>query len=67
MKTKKYLYERILQQNNNSWEDVEYFQTGSDFILSIVDRKELNFLMKEYRLASSSPLREINRKTKLEV
>jgi hypothetical protein len=65
MKTKKYLYERILQQYNNGWDDIEYFQTGSNFVLSIADRKELNFLIKEYRIANNAPLRVINRKTKM--
>ena len=65
MKTKKYLYERILQQYNGNWDDVEYFQTDSNFVLSIIDRKELNFLIKEYRIANNAPLRTINRKTKM--
>ena len=66
MKTNKYTYETILQQNNGfGWDDVEYFETNSTHTgMNKEERAELKRLKIEYRIAQpSAPLRVIHRMT----
>lgn len=65
MKKLKYKYERILQQNNgNGWDDVESWETASNYVLSKEDSKSLKRLKAEYKIAQkNATLRVISRKT----
>jgi len=58
----KYVYYKVIQQNFNSWEDVDFFEVKSSYTCkNLADRKELNQLIKDYKLMGY-PVRVVNRK-----
>ena len=60
MKTNKYTYLKVIQQNyGQGWEDVSEYETNSQFITK--DRELLKHDLKEYRL-TGYPTRVIQRK-----
>lgn len=67
VKTNKFQYEVILQQNNGfGWDDVEFFETKSNYLLNKDDKEELKRLRIEYRIAQPfAALRTIHRKAKI--
>jgi hypothetical protein len=64
MKNNKYAYYVVLQGNYGfgGFDDLDFFETPSDYYLTREQRKELKHLKNEYSLAHSVSLRTVKRR-----